>query len=240
MEVPEHIAVIMDGSGRWAKGRGLPVYAGHNKGSQALRRLVLDANRELFPRGLKIMTFYAFSTENRRRSQEEISGLMKILRFFVREYTAELLKNKISLSAVGDISWFDEDIQRDIKELEETTGGKPGSGLRVVLALNYGGRDEIRRAAVKIALKLKNGEISENDIDEKLIGNSLDTAGLPDPALIIRTSGERRLSNFLPWQSAYSELFFDDALWPDYDIERLKAAIEDFNGRGRRFGARGV
>jgi len=230
--LPEHIAIIMDGNGRWAKKRFLNVSAGHYAGAQTLKKLSQDADAL----GLKYLTVYAFSTENWSRQPAEVTGLMNLIRRFVKEYINDAEKKNLRIRVIGDISKFDQDIRDMIAELEEKTGGK--TGLTVILALNYGGRDEITRAAKKICRDAQDGKLANADLTETIFSEYLDTRDYPEPALIIRTAGEKRLSNFLLWQAAYAELYFDDCLWPDYNISRLETAIEDFSDRQRRFGGR--
>jgi len=221
--LPEHIAIIMDGNGRWAKKRLLNVSAGHYAGAQTLKKLSQDADAM----GLKYLTVYAFSTENRLRAQDEVTGLMDLIRRFVKEYIEDAARMNLRMRVIGDISWFEKDIIEMIALLTEKTKDK--TGLTVILALNYGGRDEIIRAAKKC---------NAAELTADTFAACLDTADYPDPELLIRTGGEKRLSNFLLWQTAYTELYFDDVLWPDYNISKLKDAIRDYNKRSRRFGKR--
>ncbi len=230
--IPKHIAIIMDGNGRWAKKRLLPRKAGHKAGAEALER-VIDDCREL---GIKHLTVYAFSTENWKRSQEEIDGIMDLLRLYLNTYFTKYLKDDIRLDVIGNIQRLDEDIQKRILELEEQT--KEKDGFCVHIALNYGGRDELRRAVCKIAEQSADGKLRPEEITEDVIASYLDTAGTPDPELVIRTSGEERISNFLLWQIAYSEFYFTDALWPDFDRKMLEEAIYYYQNRERRFGGR--
>lgn len=230
--IPKHIAIIMDGNGRWAKARFLPRKAGHKAGAEALER-IMDDCKEL---GVKHLTVYAFSTENWKRSQEEIDGIMDLLRQYLNTYFTKALKDDVRLDVIGDISRLDEDIQKRILELEEQT--KEKDGFCVHIALNYGGRDELRRAIRSIAQQSADGTLKPEDITEDMIASYLDTAGTPDPELVIRTSGEERISNFLLWQIAYSEFYFTDALWPDFDRKALEEAIYYYQNRERRFGGR--
>jgi undecaprenyl diphosphate synthase len=230
--MPEHIAIIMDGNRRWAKKRLLSVAAGHKAGAQTLRKLVEAADL----RGLKYLTVYAFSTENWTRDKAEVKNLMNLIRAFVKEYIEDTDKNNIRMRVIGDISQFEADIREKIAFLEESTKAK--TGLTVILALNYGGRDEISRVCLAVCNDVLKGIINKSDINEETLKKYMDTKDFPDPELIIRTAGEKRLSNFLLWQSAYSEFYFDDALWPDYNIQKLEEAVRDFNKRGRRFGGR--
>lgn len=230
--IPKHIAIIMDGNGRWAKARFLPRKAGHKAGAEALER-IMDDCKEL---GVKHLTVYAFSTENWKRSQEEIDGIMDLLRQYLNTYFTKALKDDVRLDVIGDINRLDEDIQKRILELEEQT--KEKDGFCVHIALNYGGRDELRRAIRNIAQQSADGTLKPEDITEDMIASYLDTAGTPDPELVIRTSGEERISNFLLWQIAYSEFYFTDALWPDFDRKALEEAIYYYQNRERRFGGR--
>lgn len=228
--LPAHIGVIMDGNGRWAKKRGLPRKFGHRTGAETFRTIARYANQI----GIPYMTMYVFSTENWVRPKDEIDGILKILRNYLDEMDA-YIKENIKVRFLGDLSAFDEDIQSKMKRAEETS--KNATGLCLNLAINYGGRNEITFAAKSIAKKVAAGEISPDDIDEELLSNSLYTEGMPDVDLIIRPSGEYRLSNFLIWQSAYAEyVFMDNILWPDFKPADLDAAIEEYNRRNRRFG----
>lgn len=231
-EIPKHIGIIMDGNGRWAKRKLLPRVLGHRRGAEALDRLLKAADGM----GVKHITVYAFSTENWKRAEEEVTGLMNLMREYIRDYIRDNETSRLKIDSVGDLSVLDDDIQRDIKKLKEISKDKPGINLHI--AINYGGRDEIKRGVQAIAKKVQSGEINPEDITEDIISSYLDTADVPDPELIIRTSGEYRLSNFLPWQSAYSEFWFTDKLWPDFTIEDLKNAISDYQNRERRFGGR--
>ena len=229
-EIPKHIGIIMDGNGRWAKKKLMPRVLGHRKGAEALDRLLKAADGM----GVKHITVYAFSTENWKRAEEEVTGLMNLMREYIRDYIRDNDTSRLKIDSIGDLSVLDEDIQRDIKTLKEISKDKPGINLHI--AINYGGRDEIKRAVAQIANEVKNGTLDPESITEDTISAHLDSAQVPDPELIIRTSGEYRLSNFLPWQSAYSEFYFTDKLWPDFTIDDLKAAIESYQSRDRRFG----
>ncbi len=230
--VPQHIGIIMDGNGRWAKKRLLPKAMGHRKGAEALDRLLKDAKDS----GVKYITVYAFSTENWKRSQEEVSAIMGLLREYINRYFLENENNTLKVDSVGDLSALSPDLQRDIEKLKKISKNRTGINLRI--AMNYGGRDELRRAFTKIAEEVKDGKLNPEDITEQLISSHLDTGGIPDPELIIRTSGEYRTSNFLLWQSAYSEYYFTDKLWPDFTIDDFNAAIDYYRGIDRRFGGR--
>lgn len=232
--MPKHIAIIMDGNGRWAKKRSLPKKAGHKAGADTLEN-ILNVAEEL---GVMHITAYAFSTENWKRSDEEVAGIMDLLRKYLKEHIRSAQKRKVKVDIIGDRTRLDIDIQQQIATLEEITKDKPGLNLHI--ALNYGGRDELLRAVKKIAEKAKNAEIAQDDITEELIEHHLDTAGVPDPELVIRTSGEERISNFLLWQIAYSEFSFSDKLWPDYNENDFKQAIWEYQNRDRRFGGRNI
>ena len=231
-KMPKHIAIIMDGNGRWATKRALPRKAGHKAGAEALENIITAA-REL---GLEHLTVYAFSTENWKRSEEEVGAIMDLLRLYLKNYFKKFLKDDVRLRVIGDISRLDKDIQEHILEIEELS--KEKTGLTVHIALNYGGRDEIRRAVTKIAEDVAAGILAPEAITEAVISDALDTAGTPDPELMIRTSGEERISNFLLWQIAYSEFYFSELLWPDFDKKELEKAIYYYQNRERRFGGR--
>jgi undecaprenyl diphosphate synthase len=229
--VPAHVAIIMDGNGRWAKARGLPRTAGHKKGVDAVRRTV-EAAREL---GVGTLTIFSFSSENWRRPEEEVSDLMGLLRFYLRSEVAELHKAGIRLRVIGERARLSDDINRLIDDAETLTGAN--RTMTLVVALSYGSRQEIVTAAKRLAEDVAAGRLSADAIDEKALSGRLFTADLPDPDLIIRTSGEKRISNFLLWQAAYAELVFVDTLWPDFTKRDLEAAIDEFHRRERRFGA---
>ena len=228
---PGHVAIIMDGNGRWAKARGLPRTAGHKKGVDAVRRTV-EAAREL---GIGTLTIFSFSSENWRRPEEEISDLMGLLRFYLRSEVAELHRGGIRLRVIGDRTRLSEDINRLIDNAEGLT--RDNRVMTLVVALSYGSRLEIVHAARRLAEEVAAGRLSPEAIDENALSARLYTADIPDPDLIIRTSGEKRISNFLLWQAAYAELVFVDTLWPDFTKRDLEAAIEEFHRRERRFGA---
>ncbi|MBR6403600.1 MAG: isoprenyl transferase [Eubacterium sp.] len=229
-KIPQHVAIILDGNGRWAKKRHMPRNYGHKVGADNLEQIIEDA----WDLGIKYLTVYAFSTENWKRSVEEVTGLMTILREFLKKSIDKSMKNNMRVSIIGRRDRLDKDIVAAIEELEETT--KNNTGLHFIVALNYGGRDEITRAVAEIAADYKEGKIGLEDITEEFISSRLDTAGVPDPDLLIRTSGEIRTSNFLPWQISYSEFYFCDTLWPDFKKADLQKAIDYYNGRDRRFG----
>lgn len=228
--LPKHIAIIMDGNGRWAKKKFLPRTAGHKAGANALKNLVTECDKI----GLKHLTVYAFSTENWKRPEEEVNDLMNLLREYLQNFVNEADRNNIKVNVIGDISKLDIDLQNKILELTELTKNK--TGLNLIIALNYGARDEIIRAVKKISSEVLEGKIKANDISEDTFEKFLDTYNIPDPELLIRTSGEQRLSNFLNWQIAYTEFYFTDKLWPDFNIDDLLEAVEIFKTRNRRFG----
>lgn len=228
---PGHVAIIMDGNGRWAKARGLPRTAGHKKGVDAVRRTV-EAAREL---GIGTLTIFSFSSENWRRPEEEVSDLMGLLRFYLRSEVAELHKAGIRLRVIGDRARLSDDINRLIDAAEGLT--RENRTMTLVVALSYGSRQEIVLAARRLAEEVATGGITVDSIDEDAFSARLFTADIPDPDLIIRTSGEKRISNFLLWQAAYAELVFIDTLWPDFTKRDLEAAIDEFHRRERRFGA---
>lgn len=228
--LPVHIGIIMDGNGRWAKRRGLPRTAGHAAGAKTFEKIVEYAGNM----GIKIVTVYAFSTENWRRPKEEIDMLMSLLEDYLDNGLTRLAGRDVKIHFIGDESAFSEDFQRKLRHMEKAT--ENNGGLLLNVALNYGGRREITFAVRKIAKLCAEGKLSAEDIDEKTIENYLDTSGQHDPDLIIRPSGEYRLSNFLMWQSAYSELWFDNVLWPDFSENDLRRAVHDYQRRSRRFG----
>ncbi|SES68250.1 Undecaprenyl pyrophosphate synthetase [Natronincola peptidivorans] len=229
-KIPKHIAIIMDGNGRWAQKRKLPRALGHRAGVDAIRD-VIETSSNI---GISYLSIYAFSTENWKRPQEEISTLMKLLIEYLRKEVKELHKNNVRINTIGNIKKFPEDVQNEINKAKELT--EHNNGLCVNIALNYGGRDEITRTVKKICNEFLNDGLVIDDIDEKLINAYLDSSNIPDPDLLIRTSGEYRLSNFLLWQCAYSELWFTEVHWPDFTGKHLLQAIEDFQKRQRRFG----
>ena len=227
--MPSHVAVIMDGNGRWAKKRGMPRSFGHVKGCENLED-ICEVAKEL---GVKYLTVYAFSTENWKRSKEEVDGLMKLFRNYLKKCIKISQKNNMRVKVIGDITAFDSDIQESIEKLEDFS--KDFTDLHFQIALNYGSRDEITRAVNRMLEDQKAGKL-ETPVSEDTISDYLDTAGLPDPDLMIRTSGELRLSNYLLWQLAYSEFYFTDVPWPDFKKEELVKAIEKYNERDRRYG----
>lgn len=230
LNIPSHIAVILDGNGRWAKKRHMPRTYGHKVGSQVVEDMLYIVDKH----GVKYFTVYAFSTENWKRSEEEVSILMSILRLYLKDCVKKSMKNNVKCRVIGKREGLSKDIIESIDVLEETT--KNNTGLNFTIAINYGGRDEITRAVKKIASQIEEGTLLASDITEQTINDNLDTCELPDPDLLIRTSGEERLSNYLPWQLAYTEFYFTDTLWPDFNEEELIKAFEKYNKRERRFG----
>jgi len=230
MAVPQHVAMIMDGNGRWAKERGMARVQGHNAGMKALKEIVKHSD----VLGVKYLTVYAFSTENWKRPAEEVSGIFRLLVKYVESEIAELNENNVRVNILGDWSIIPEASRQAVKTALATT--ENNTGLVFNIALNYGGRAEILRAAKALAEKVRDGEMAAEDIDEAVFSDSLYTAGMPDPDLIIRTGGEYRLSNFLTWQSAYSELVVTPVYWPDFTPEEYDKALEEFASRDRRFG----
>ena len=230
MKVPQHIAIILDGNGRWAKMKGTPRNYGHAQGSKNVERICEEAWRM----GIKYLTVYAFSTENWSRPDSEVAALMKLLRNYMKTCLKTAAKNDMKIRVIGDIEPLDEDIKSRIRELEAAT--VDNGGLNFTIALNYGSRDEMTRAARMMAKDCADGQLAVADIDETVFESYLDTHGIPDPDLMIRTSGEQRLSNYLLWQLAYSEFYFTDVPWPDFTKEELIKAVEEYNHRHRRFG----
>lgn len=228
--VPRHVAIILDGNGRWAKKRMLPRNAGHAAGSKNVEKICAAA----WDMGIEYVTMYAFSTENWSRPKEEVDALMKLLHSYLKDCLKTSKKNNMQVKVIGDISRLDKDLQERIVELEEVSS--KNTGLHFQVALNYGGRDEIKRGVAAIAKEVKEGKLSPEDIDENVISSHLDTNGIPDPDLMIRTSGELRLSNYLLWQLAYAEFYFTDVLWPDFGKKDLQKAVEFYQSRDRRFG----
>ena len=233
MKIPQHVAIILDGNGRWAKKRGMPRNYGHVQGSKNVERICEDA----YKMGIKYLTVYAFSTENWNRPKDEVDALMKLLRNYMKTCLKTAEKNRMKVRVIGDISRLDEDIRKRILELEKAS--EHNDGLNFQIAINYGSRDEIVRAVRTLAKDCKEGKIEAEKITEEVLESYLDTHGIPDPDLLIRTSGELRLSNYLLWQLAYTEFYFTDVLWPDFTKEELRKAIEQYNRRDRRFGKTG-
>lgn len=229
--IPKHIAIIMDGNGRWAKERNLPRTMGHKAGVETIRDIVKACNNI----GVKYLTLYAFSTENWKRPKEEINALMKLLVEYLRKEFNELNSNNVVINNIGDISKLPKLCEQELINAYENT--KNNTGLVLNLALNYGGRDEILMAIKNMYKDLKEGNINEEDINDKVFSKYLYTDGIPDPDIIIRPSGEQRISNFLLWQCAYSEFWYSDIKWPDFTKEKLYKAIYDYQHRDRRFGA---
>ncbi len=230
LNIPKHIAFIMDGNGRWATKRGLSRNAGHKEGTKILKKLIDDLS-EL---GVEYATFYAFSTENWNRPKEEVDGLMSLFNSYLDELENHKTDNDFRLRFIGDLSRLDKSLQEKMIRYEE--GSKDRNGLCVTLAINYGGRDEITNTAKKISRLTEDGFITPDRVNEELIDSLLYTNGIPPVDLLIRTAGEKRLSNFLLWQSAYAELYFCDTLWPDFGKKELIGAITDYTGRTRKFG----
>ena len=230
MNIPQHVAIILDGNGRWAKAKGMPRNYGHAQGSKNVEKICEEAWRM----GIKYLTVYAFSTENWNRPKEEVNALMKLLRNYMKTCLKTAAKNDMKVRVIGDITRLDEDIRSRILELEEAT--KNNGGLNFQIAINYGSRDEMIRAMKKMCQDMENGTRQVSELNEDLFASYLDTAGIPDPDLLIRTSGEQRLSNYLLWQLAYSEFYFTDVPWPDFGKEELEKAVEAYNKRDRRFG----
>lgn len=228
--VPRHVAIILDGNGRWAKKRLLPRNAGHVAGSKNVEKICKAA----WNMGIEYVTMYAFSTENWSRPQSEVDALMKLLHQYLSDCLKTSEKNNMQVRVIGDISKLEPDLRNRIQELEEYSA--KNTGLHFQVALNYGSRDEITRAVRKMAQDIEKGELASEDITEQTISSYLDTKGIPDPDLMIRTSGEQRLSNYLLWQLAYTEFYFTDVLWPDFDKNELEKAVEYYKNRDRRFG----
>ena len=230
--IPRHVAIIMDGNGRWAKQRGLPRAAGHRAGAEALRRTLQAAA----DRGVEVLTVYAFSSENWRRSAEEIADLTALMRFYLERELKTLERERVRLKLIGDYSAFGPDLVERLERAVDRTAGN--TRLTLVIALNYGSQAEIAAAARKLAARVAAGELQAGEIDEQALAAELQTRDLPDLDLLIRTSGEVRLSNFLLWQAAYAELMFVDTLWPDFDEQALADTLDRFAARQRRFGGR--
>jgi undecaprenyl diphosphate synthase len=230
---PVHVAIIMDGNGRWAKSRNLPRVAGHQRGAQAVKKVV----RAAFSAGVSYLTLYGFSSENWKRSAEEINDLMGLLRFYLKSEINNLHKEGVRFRIIGNRTRLDEDIISLIEGAEEKTTAN--TRLTLTIALSYGGREELAHAARQLARKVETGDLKPDDIDERSLADELYTAGIPDPDILIRTSGEKRISNFLLWQLAYAEFVFLDVLWPDFTKQHFVSAIEEYNRRERRYGATG-
>lgn len=230
MNIPQHVAIILDGNGRWAKAKGLPRTAGHVQGA----RTVEDICEIAWHMGIHYLTVYAFSTENWNRPQDEVDTLMNLLRSYMKNCLKRAQKNNMCVRVLGDKSRLDADIREKIAALEEAT--RDNTGLHFQIAINYGGRDELVRAARQLAQAAADGQLAPEDINEERLAGALDTAGLPDPDLLIRTSGEQRISNYMLWQLAYTEFYFTDVPWPDFDKKELEKAVEAYQKRDRRYG----
>ncbi|WP_103202750.1 isoprenyl transferase [Herbinix hemicellulosilytica] len=230
MKIPNHVAIILDGNGRWAKKRMMPRNYGHAQGSKVVEKICEDAYRM----GIKYLTVYAFSTENWKRPKEEVDALMKLLRNYLETSISTSKKNNMRVRIIGDISGLSQDIQEKIRELEEAS--KMNTGLNFQVAINYGSRDEIIRAVKALSKDVLENKVAPDNINEELFSQYLDTRGIPEPDLLIRTSGEQRLSNFLLWQMAYTEFYFTDVLWPDFNKDELLKAVEYYSSRTRKFG----
>jgi undecaprenyl diphosphate synthase len=231
--VPRHVAIIMDGNGRWATQRGQPRVAGHEAGAESVRKIVRSCGRL----GVEVLTLYSFSTENWARPEDEVDALMALLQRYLREELQELMSNNVRLGAIGELDRLPRAVQQGLQAVGQITSGN--NGLQLVLALSYGGRIEIVQAVRELGRRIARGELRPEDIDETLIGDSLYTAAYPDPELLIRTSGEMRLSNFLLWQVAYAEIVVTDVLWPDFRTPHLLEAFAEYAHRERRFGKTG-
>lgn len=231
LNIPNHVAIILDGNGRWAKKRMMPRTYGHTQGAKVLEKICEDA----YHIGIKYLTVYAFSTENWNRPKEEVDALMKLLRNYLDTSIKTSKKNNMRVRVIGDVSGLPEEFQMKIKELEEAS--KMNTGLNFQVAINYGSRDEIIRAVKALSKDLKESRVALDDIDEALFSQYLDTKEIPEPDLLIRTSGEQRLSNFLLWQQAYTEFYFTNALWPDFNKEELLKAVAYYSERNRTYGA---
>lgn len=230
MKIPNHVAIILDGNGRWAKKRLMPRNYGHMQGAKTVEKICEDA----WNMGIHYLTVYAFSTENWKRPEDEVNALMKLLNNYLKDCIERSNSNDMRVRVIGDKTGLSDEIREKIAELEEMT--KNNTGLNFTIAINYGSRDEMVRAMKKMAVDIKDGNVSEDGICEETFGNYLDTVGIPDPDLLIRTSGEQRLSNYLLWQLAYTEFYFTDVLWPDFSKKDLEDAVFAYNKRDRRFG----
>lgn len=232
LKIPDHVAIILDGNGRWAKAHGVPRSMGHKQGCTTLEGILEDAARM----GIRYLTVYAFSTENWKRSAEEVDALMQLFRYYTKKILKKATENNIRIKMIGERSRFDQDLIDSINTLEEAT--RENTGMTFVFAVNYGSRDEIVRGTKKLLADYKAGKFELDELNEKMFASYLDTKDIPDPDLLIRPSGELRLSNFLMWQSAYTEFYFTPVLWPDFSRDELVKAIEHYNRRERRFGGR--
>lgn len=230
MKIPSHVAIILDGNGRWAKKRGMPRNYGHVQGAKTVEVICEEAYRM----GIQYLTVYAFSTENWNRPRDEVDALMGLLRNYMKTCLKTAAKNNMCVRIIGEKSRLDDDIRRRMEELEEATKGN--TGLHFQIAINYGGRDEIVRAVRRLAAETAEGKLRAEEITEEKISEALDTHGIPEPDLLIRTCGEQRISNFLLWQLAYTEFYFTPVAWPDFSKEELEKAVEAYNKRDRRYG----
>lgn len=230
MKIPNHVAIILDGNGRWAKSKGMPRNYGHVQGAKQVELICEKA----YKMGIQYLTVYAFSTENWSRPRDEVDALMKLLRNYMKNCLKTAEKNRMCVRVIGDKTRLDEDIQQKIAQLEEAT--KDNDGLHFQIGINYGGRDELRRGVEDLAEKVKAGVLQPEEITEEVLAEALDTKGIPDPDLLIRTCGEQRISNFLLWQLAYTEFYFTPVAWPDFDEAELRKAVDAYNARDRRFG----
>ena len=230
LKIPQHVAIILDGNGRWAKKRGLPREAGHTQGAKNIETICRAAEQL----GIKYITYYAFSTENWSRPEKEVAKLMNLLRDYMKISIKRANKNNMKVRIIGDVSRLDQDLVESIRALEKAS--KDNTGLNMQIAINYGSRDEIIRAVNRIQAKMEDGTLPKGPVTERLISEHLDTAGIPDPDLMIRTSGEQRLSNYLLWQLAYAEFYFTDVAWPAFKEKDLRDAIEAYSMRDRRYG----
>lgn len=230
LKMPRHVAIILDGNGRWAKAKGMPRNYGHVQGAKTVETICEEA----YKMGIHYLTVYAFSTENWNRPKEEVDALMKLLRNYMKTCLQTAKKNRMCVRVLGEKSRLDEDIRNRIAELEEAT--KDNDGLHFQIAINYGGRDEIVRAVRRFAKEVESGARSADEVTEELLTDCLDTAGIPDPDLLIRTCNEQRISNFLLWQLAYTEFYFTPVPWPDFTKDELRKAVEAYNHRDRRYG----
>lgn len=229
-KIPQHVAIILDGNGRWAKSKGMPRNYGHVQGAKTVEVICEEAYRM----GIQYLTVYAFSTENWNRPADEVDALMGLLRNYMKTCLKTAAKNNMCVRVIGEKSRLDEDIRKRIGELEKAT--KENTGLHFQIAINYGGRDEIVRAAKELAVQVQEGILKPEDITQERFDNALDTAGIPEPDLLIRTCGEQRISNFLLWQLAYTEFYFTPVAWPDFTKEELEKAVAAYNKRDRRYG----
>ena len=230
LKIPRHVAIILDGNGRWAKAKGMPRNYGHVQGAKTVEVICEEAYRM----GIQYLTVYAFSTENWNRPKDEVDALMKLLRNYMKTCLTTAEKNRMCVRVIGDKTKLAPDLQESIARLEEAT--RNNDGLHFQVAINYGGRDEIARAVKKLGMRVQNGELKAQEITEEMINSSLDTGDLPDPDLLIRTCNEQRISNFLLWQLAYTEFYFTPVAWPDFSKEELMKAVEAYNRRDRKYG----